>query len=76
MLVILMNDQLISPQVVCQGCLMADQHGQPRWHSGKLLCGRVLQCSTVEGGDTCYAQVNPRHNQYECQMGFRVADID
>lgn len=64
MLVILTERQLLSPQHVCQGCLMADQSGQPRWHDGRLMCGRALGKG---GGPT---------NQYECQMGFRVANID
>ena len=68
MLVILMNDQVISPQTVCQGCLMANQQGQPRWHSGRLLCGRALPWAAQDLGD--------RPNQYECRMGFRVADIE
>ena len=68
MLVILMNDQLLQPKAVCQGCLMADQQGKPRWHGGKLLCGRALTWTPGDGGD--------RPNQYECQMGFRIADID
>ncbi|NET09854.1 MAG: hypothetical protein F6K16_35170 [Symploca sp. SIO2B6] len=68
MLVMLMNDQLISPQTVCQGCLMANQQGQPRWQRGKLLCGRTLKWMADEVGD--------RPTQYECQMGFRIADID
>lgn len=67
MLVILMNDQLIQPNAVCQGCLMADQQGKPRWHGGKLLCGRSLQWASDDG--------EARPNQYECQMGFRIADI-
>ena len=43
MLVILMDNQLLPPQAVCQGCVMADLHGRPRWDGGKLLCGRALQ---------------------------------
>lgn len=64
MLVVMMKDQLLSPTVVCQSCLMADQQGQPRYHDGRLTCGRLL---------------NPLQNgqlqQYECQMGFKIADI-
>ncbi|MGK7890183.1 MAG: hypothetical protein AB4042_12680 [Leptolyngbyaceae cyanobacterium] len=67
MLVILMKEQVISPQMVCPGCLMATQQGQPRWRGGKLLCGRSSN-NLAEGGSDCPAQ-------YECQMGFRVADI-
>lgn len=81
MLVILMNDQLIQPKAVCQGCLMADQQGKPRWHRGKLLCGRALQCppekcSPEQDGNTCSAPGNPYPHQYECQMGFRITHID
>ena len=65
MLVIMTENQLISPQVVCCNCLMADRHGQPRWQQGVLRCGR-----RVAGLD----QTQP--TQFECQMGFRVADIE
>jgi len=65
MLVILMDNQLISPQQVCQSCLLADQGGQPRWHGGRLSCGRALQKAIAQQPD-----------QYECQMGFRVANIE
>jgi hypothetical protein len=65
MLVILMENQLIATEQVCQTCLMADQSGQPRWHQGQLRCGRALQ-KIVEGQPA----------QYECEMGFRVANIE
>lgn len=65
MLVILAGDQILSPQKVCQTCLLADQRGQPRWHQGQLRCGHAVRKLT---------EAQP--NQYECQMGFRVADID
>jgi hypothetical protein len=65
MLVILMENQLLAPQQVCQTCLMADQSGQPRWHHGQLRCGRALQNG-----------VNEQAEQYECQMGFRIANIE
>ncbi|MBE9076907.1 hypothetical protein IQ241_06295 [Romeria aff. gracilis LEGE 07310] len=65
MLVILMENQLLSPQAVCPGCPMADQSGQPRWQSGQLRCGRPLE-NRIQNG--------PAH-QYECQMGFRIAEI-
>jgi hypothetical protein len=65
MLVILMENQLIPPKQVCSTCLLADQSGQPRWSSGRLRCGRALQ----------------KHDdhelvQFECQMGFRVANVE
>lgn len=65
MLVILMENQLLSPHQICQSCLMADQRGQPRWHHGQLRCGRSLQ----KLGEN-------QPEQYECQMGFRIANIE
>ncbi|MBZ8182359.1 MAG: hypothetical protein SAL07_10310 [Oscillatoria sp. PMC 1051.18] len=71
MLVILADEQILSPQQVCQGCLMASQSGLPRWHQGKLGCGRALRLAGCE--------IDTRSKQpdlYECQMGFRLADIE
>ena len=65
MLVIMMDNQLISPQKVCQTCLLADQTGQPRWTSGQLRCGHAIHKLTEQQPD-----------QYECAMGFRVINID
>ncbi|NEQ30466.1 MAG: hypothetical protein F6K04_05620 [Leptolyngbya sp. SIO4C5] len=65
MLVIVMDDQLLLPQKVCQSCLMADQMGQPRWRQGRLRCGRLVER---------LSEAQPE--QYECQMGFRVANIE
>jgi len=65
MLVILTDQQVLSPQQVCQGCLLADRKGLPRWHQGKLRCGRALGK---------LAENQPA--LYECQMGFRVARVD
>lgn len=65
MLVVLMDDQLFPPQRVCQSCLMADQNGQPRWNQGQLRCGRALHK---------LAENVPE--QFECQMGFRIAHIE
>ncbi|NEP16373.1 MAG: hypothetical protein F6J97_05645 [Leptolyngbya sp. SIO4C1] len=64
MLVILMENQLLPPDSVCQSCLMADRFGQPRWRDGQLRCGRRLQPVAPE---------DPV--QYECQMGFRIAQV-
>lgn len=61
MLVIFTDDHVISPQQVCQNCLLANQQGLPRWHGGKLGCGSPIQASP--------SQV------YQCQMGFKVAEI-
>jgi hypothetical protein len=65
MLVVLMENQLLAPEQICQTCLMADQSGQPRWHQGQLRCGRALR-----------QKVEEQPIQYECQMGFRIAEID
>ncbi len=65
MLVILMDNQLISPSQVCQTCLMADQSGQPRWKGGQLRCGQAINRLTEQ-----------QPNQFECAMGFRVANIE
>ncbi len=65
MLVVMMNDQLLSPAAICQSCLMANQQGQPRFHHGHLTCGRRLLTSH-----------DNQPAQYECQMGFRIANID
>jgi hypothetical protein len=65
MLVILMDEQILSPTQVCQSCLLADQSGQPRWRQGKLGCGHALRKRTPQQPD-----------QYECEMGFRVANIE
>ncbi|MBW4657582.1 MAG: hypothetical protein KME15_02820 [Drouetiella hepatica Uher 2000/2452] len=65
MLVIIMENQLLPTYKVCQACLMADQSGQPRWQPGKLRCGRALT-----------QPIDSQPEQYECQMGFRVANID
>ena len=65
MLVILMEEQILSPACVCQTCLLADRSGQPRWRQGKLGCGHVVR------------KLSPQQpEQYECEMGFRVANIE
>ena len=65
MLVIVMENQLVTPQRVCQNCLLADQTGQPRWKGGQLRCGHPVPKLTDTQAD-----------QYECQMGFRIASIE
>jgi hypothetical protein len=65
MLVIVLGDQLIPPQKVCQNCLLADQSGKPRWHQGQLRCGQAIR-----------NRAEQMPEQYECQMGFRVANIE
>lgn len=65
MLVILMEDQILAPQQVCQSCLLADSSGQPRWRQGQLRCGHAVRKITEEQAD-----------QYECLMGFRIVNIE
>ncbi|HAG79618.1 MAG TPA: hypothetical protein DCL61_00290 [Cyanobacteria bacterium UBA12227] len=65
MLVILMEEQVLSPSQVCRNCLLATQNGQPRWSHGKLGCGHALRKLTPQQPD-----------QYECEMGFRVANVE
>lgn len=65
MLVIITDKQLLSPKQVCQTCLMANRSGLPRWQHGKLNCGRAVNKSNQNQATV-----------YECQMGFRVAQID
>lgn len=65
MLVILADEQVLSTQQVCQDCLLATRQGLPRWSQGNLRCGQKI--SKTE---------NSQPTLYECQMGFRVANID
>lgn len=64
MLVVLLNNQVLSPQSICQTCPLADQQGQPRWRKGELKCGHEV---------SIIADDAPR--QYECRMGFRIANV-
>lgn len=64
MLVILTDEQILSPQQVCSGCLLANSQGQPRWRGGQLGCGRRLRSL-----DRACPEV------FECQMGFQVAHL-
>ena len=65
MLVILMEDQILAPQQVCQSCLLAERDGQPRWSQGQLRCGQAIRKLTAVG----------QPDLYQCPMGFRVANI-
>ncbi len=42
MLVVVMEDQLLSPHQICATCLLANEGGQPRWEHGKLRCGQAI----------------------------------
>ncbi|MEL7067061.1 MAG: hypothetical protein AAGN15_00235 [Cyanobacteria bacterium J06581_3] len=64
MLVILIDDQALPPATVCQCCPMANQNGLPRWQQGTLRCGHPVRSAA-----------SARPTQYECTMGFRVAEL-
>ncbi|MCZ2202239.1 hypothetical protein [Cylindrospermopsis raciborskii] len=64
MLVIITDNQIFAPEQVCQSCLLADNSGQPRWHEGRLRCGQAVKKCTEHQAE-----------QYECVMGFRLANI-
>jgi hypothetical protein len=64
MLVILMENQLLQPEMICKSCPMASQNGLPRWQQGRLKCGRPVGQAVSQGPA-----------QYECAMGFRVAEL-
>lgn len=66
MLVVLMDEQVLSPKQVCQNCLLADRRGLPRWHQGNLGCGQMLRRLTDQ----------QQPELYECQMGFRLARLN
>lgn len=81
MLVILTDEQVLSPQNICRGCLLADSQGLPRWRNGKLGCCAASPNRSSPGS----YPVNPHAatctqvgclESYECQMGFRVANIE
>jgi len=65
MLVLLTDSQLLSPEAVCQNCLLADRDGLPRWRQGRLTCGHAV-------GNPHYGPAT----QFECQMGFRLAQVE
>ena len=64
MLVIVMDDQLLAPECICESCLLADGSGQPRWQQGRLGCGQAVHKTNQQQPD-----------QYDCKMGFRIANI-
>ncbi len=63
MLVILLENQVIPSASICASCLMANQSGQPRLRDGQLGCAQRLESSTGL-------------SQYQCQMGFRLANVE
>lgn len=83
MLVIIMKNQLLQPAMVCQSCPMASQSGLPRWQQGRLRCGhpvkRLLDRDSCQSSHDQTLQNQTLQNQgpqqYECTMGFRIAEL-
>ncbi|NJL01758.1 MAG: hypothetical protein HC910_14780 [Spirulinaceae cyanobacterium SM2_1_0] len=77
MLVVLTEEQVLSPRQVCQGCLFADRSGLPRWQQGRLSCAcvaeRVVGNCTTQGHKASPSSHLPQH--FRCQMGFQLAEI-
>lgn len=65
MLVILMEEQILATKQVCTSCLLADRSGQPRWSQGRLRCPGAIRKPSAK-----------QPEQYECLMGFRIANIE
>lgn len=65
MLVVLMKNQLLTPEQICQTCLLADRSGQPRWQQGQLRCGHPIHKLSENQPEL-----------YQCQMGFRIVNIE
>jgi hypothetical protein len=61
MIVMIADQQILSPQQVCQNCLLSDQSGLPRWRDSKLGCSK-----------TPLRQTSKQIQVYQCQMGFNV----
>ena len=64
MLVIVLDEQILSTEKVCPSCLLANAEGSPRWRNGKLKCGRYAK--PKEANQT---------SLHECQMGFKLAHV-
>ena len=63
MIVLLTEREILSPGQVCNQCLYASVDGTPRFHEGKVTCGR--------GPDKLASAQQPQL----CPMGFRVMDM-
>jgi hypothetical protein len=68
MLVVIIENQILAPHQVCQACLLSDRDGQPRWQQGKLGCARLIRTLT------CCNE--PQPDAYQCQMGFRLMEVE
>ena len=73
MLMVVTETQILNPQQVCCGCLLANANGEPRWKGGKLGCGHPLGHLSPYGACTQRGEELPE--QYECEMGFRLTQV-
>ncbi len=64
MVVVVTNEQVFNAQRVCQGCLLANHQGLPRWQQGSPCCSLALP-----------AEISGQGQIYQCPMGFRLANI-
>lgn len=83
MIVIIADQQILDPKKICQGCLMSDQRGLPRWRNSKLGCGKMHgkpHLSLYEDlsfyEDKRSQQPSPQAKVYQCHMGFNVTWIN
>ena len=67
MWVVVMDEQIVSPERVCQHCLMADQSGNPRGNREKLRCARHQRRSSNPSAPTPLV---------ECEMGFLLTNVN
>lgn len=65
MLVVLTDDQVFTVQTICPNCVLANQQGLPRWQQGHLSCAKTFA-----------DRDRPLPSLYECQMGFKLAQVD
>jgi hypothetical protein len=61
---IVLNDQVLEPEYVCQNCPLASHTGAPRWLRGRLGCGHPTQRGDAQ-----------EPLAFECAMGFRVVAL-
>jgi hypothetical protein len=73
MIVMIVDQQILSPKQVCQNCLMSNQSGLPRWHDSKLGCGKKRSHS---GGGALSQPTSKQAQVYECQMGFNLTWVN
>ncbi|MEY2834017.1 MAG: hypothetical protein RLZZ574_3277 [Cyanobacteriota bacterium] len=74
MIVMIVDQQILSPKQVCQNCLMSNQSGLPRWHDSKLGCGKKRSHSG--GGASSQPTTSKQAQVYECQMGFNLTWVN